>query len=216
MLYQCLADLFSKPVHQLDDFGRQAGFQKNLDEEGTGVGYVLGRLEHHAVPAKQGREDLPGGDRHGKVERCDHPAHADWTPNAHRPLIAQLGRHGVTEEASPFRARVVSSVDAFLHIAPGLREHLTHLPGRGLSQLFLAGRHKVSGPPHDITALRSRSATPDLVPSSCGGHRALHVFRARAREASNQVRDSRGIAILEVVTRRWGYPGSFDEILEVF
>ena len=78
-------------VHQVHDLGGAARLEQDLDEERAGVRHVLGGLEDDAVPARERGKDLPRRNRHREVERRDHAAHADRAPEAHRPLLAQLG-----------------------------------------------------------------------------------------------------------------------------
>jgi len=88
MLHHRLPDDRALPVHQLHHLGRQAGLKQDLHQEVRGVGYVLGRLEDHRIPAQQRGEHLPRRDREREIERRDESA----TPIGRRKLIAHLLR----------------------------------------------------------------------------------------------------------------------------
>ena len=119
-------------------------------------------LKMHAFPQTQRRKHLPRRDRHREVERRDDARHADRATEAHRPLVAQLARHGVAEQPASFGRRVVRRVDAFLDVAARLGERLAHLARHEVGDLFLPLRHDVADAAQHVAARRRRRAAPDL------------------------------------------------------
>ena len=103
MVHDRRADRLADAVHELNHLGRQSRLEQDLDEHVPGVRHVFGRLEDARVSAEQRRKHLPGRNRHRKVERRDDAADADRPAEAHRPLVPQLARHRVAEQAGVLR-----------------------------------------------------------------------------------------------------------------
>ncbi len=150
MFHDRLPHHLAAAVDQLHYLRREPRLQEDLHEQRRRVRHVLGRLEDHGVAAHQRREDLPGGDRQGEVERRDDPRHTDGPPIGHGPLAAQLRRHGVAEQPATFRGGIVRGVDALLHVAPRLRQHLAHLPGHHRGDLLFPLSEEVAGMPQHV------------------------------------------------------------------
>ena len=118
-----------RPVaaHDIHHAARQSGFGQNLHQVVGRKRRIFGRLDHHGVSADQRRHHLPRRNRHRKIPRRDHPAHADGLPHAHRKFIRQLRRSGLAKQPAPFAGHVIGHVDGFLHVAARLRQDLAHL-----------------------------------------------------------------------------------------
>ena len=101
MLDHCRADLLTAAVHELYDFRRKTGLEKNLDKKRSGMRNVPRRLEDHCISAYESRKHFPGRNGHRKVERTNETRDSDRTAVAHRPLVAQLAGHGLAEQAPP-------------------------------------------------------------------------------------------------------------------
>src|ERR671925_1390479 len=107
MLDQRGPDLRAVTVNQLDDVRWQTGSEQDLDEQRAAVRHLGGRLQDCAVAADERGKELPGRNREREIEGRDQATDADRAAVRHCPLIAQLARHGVAEEASSLSGGVV-------------------------------------------------------------------------------------------------------------
>jgi hypothetical protein len=197
VLHHGVPDLAPAPVHQLTASGCTPASTRISTSSVAVWGTSWAGLNTTEFPADERREDLPRGDGHGEVERRDDAAHADGPAIGHGPLVAQLARNGVAEQAAAFRRGVVGRVDPFLHIAAGLRQDLAHLPGHGPGDLFLARRHEVADATKDIPALRGGHLAPGLEATLRRVDGPLHVVPARAREPAQHLVPARGVPVLD-------------------
>src|ERR1043165_3868915 len=152
MVHNRRARLLARAVHELDDFRRQARFEQNLHERMARVRYVFGGLEHARVSTDEGGKHLPRRNRHREIERRDDAGDADGAAEAHGPLVSQLTWHRVAEETTTLSGRVVSRIDAFLHVAARLGERLSHLARHEIRDLVLSRRHEVAHAAEDEIA----------------------------------------------------------------
>src|SRR5438552_18011437 len=216
MLDHCRANLFATPVHELNDFVRQASLEENLDQNRPGVRNVFGRLEDHRIATHQRWKHFPGRDRHREVERADETGNTERPAIAHRPFIPQLTRNRLAKESAAFTRRVVGCVDPLLDVAAGLGKWLTHLPRHGVGDFFLAPGHDVSDRPQHITPGRRWSPMPAGKATFCALYGALDVAAIGKREFSDHVAAIGGISVVEVFTRFRGDPFPTNEVVELF
>ena len=215
VLHQRFPHHFAAAVHQLNRTRGHAGFEKYLYEQVRRIRYILRRLPHHRVTAQQSREYLPAGHRDREVEWRDDAADPDGSPHRHSPFLRKLGGHGVAEQSSTLRGRIVSGVDRLLDIATGLLQNLTHLPGHRPSELLLALREEIRRLLQGESTLRGRDFAPGL--ESALGHldRAIDVLARRFRPQSDHVRPAGRVTILHVRTTRGRHPLPAHEIREL-
>src|SRR3954470_24229790 len=98
----------------VDDTLWQSGIEQRLHDVDGRKWSIFGRLDHAGVAADESREELPRWDRHRKVPRSDHAAHAYRLADGHCKLVRKFGRHSLTEEAASFARHVVGGIDCFL------------------------------------------------------------------------------------------------------
>jgi hypothetical protein len=157
-------------VDELQAAGRHARLKQGLDKQVGRVRNDGRRLEHDGVSAQQRREDLPARNRHREVEGGDHTEDADRAAVAHRPLVAQLRRNRVPEQAAALARRVVGGVDRL--------------------------RQQVARVTQDLAALGGRHRPPLQEALQGGGHGPLDVILPREREMPDQVRHAGRIPVL--------------------
>ena len=119
------------------------------------MGRVARRLEDDGVAADQGRHHLPARDRHREVPGRDDPGHPDRLADRHRPLVGQLGRGRVAEQAAALAGHQEGDVDALLDIAAGLGQDLAHLAGHRPGEALLVLGHQRAEAVQDLAPLRA-------------------------------------------------------------
>src|SRR5438876_4482951 len=154
------SDLFPPAVHELDHFGRERGFEQDLNQYRSRVRNIFRRLEDDGVSANQRREHLPGRNRHREVERTDQTGDTNGTAVAHRPLVPQLARNGFSKQSAALARGVVSRVDSFLHVAASLSERLPHFARHRVGDLFFALGHDVANCSQYVSSGRRGSTAP--------------------------------------------------------
>ena len=140
MRRQRRADGWTVPVTRLTTPGGMPASSSTLTKLIGRQRRDLGRLEDDGVAAHQRRNDLPRRNRHRKIPRRDHPAHADRLAHRHRELVAHLGRRGLPVQPPAFAGGEISHVDRFLDVAARLVKHLAHLARHVARELLPCGR----------------------------------------------------------------------------
>ena len=156
---------------------------KRLRERGR----VLRRLDHDGVPADERRDRLPRRDRDREVPRRDRADDADRHADAHVPLVLQLGRRRVAEEAPALAGHVVRDVDRLLDVAARLGLDLPHLVRdevgeRGLLALEDAARRGRGSRRASAPASGASRRTPPS-PSRPRGRRPRRSSAERSRSS---------------------------------
>ncbi len=118
------------------------------------------------------------------------------------------------EQPPPFARGIVGRVDPFLHVAPGLRQHLPHLARHLAGKLFLPRNHQVADLPQDVAPLRRRDQPPLLEGRPGRLHRFVHVLLPRSGERADDLVPVGGIPVLECLARPGINPLPVDEILK--
>ncbi len=162
---------------------------------------VLSRLEDHRVSAHERRKHLPGRDRHRKVERADETRHADRTAVAHRPLVPQLARDGLSKQPPALARRVEYAVSIPSCPSPEFQSVLPHLARHRVGDFFLPLRHDVADESKDIPPRGSRSAPPDGEAALGALDGAIHVAPVGEWEPPDHIIAIGWIVVLEVLAR---------------
>ena len=175
---------------------------------------VLGGLDHTRIPANNGRQQFPGGNRHGEVPGRDHAANADRLTDGHRELVGQFRRSSGTEEAPALASHVISSVDGFLHVAASFFEHLAHLAGHVAGVFFLALQQHLGCAEYDFSSARSRDQAPLGESSVRGGNGGVHVGFCGLLENRHDFPCVGRITVFKGFAGRGLHPLSVNEVLE--
>ncbi len=185
MLQQNLARLLAAADHEVQHPLRKASFLEDLDQPHRHPGRVGCGLQDNGVPSDESGHDLPGRDRHWEVPGRDRSDDPERLPDRHRPLVWQLGRHGLTEHPASFAAHVERHVDALLDITLGLGENLPHLFGHLAAELFLAVHHQLTNSIQDLTAFRRGISPPRVERSVSRLDSCDHVVAPALRKAAD-------------------------------
>ena len=65
-----------EPVHYIIDAVRHAGFVHHLAQQGSGTRRFFRGFHDNAIPAGEGRSDLPGHEQQGQIPRTHHRNHS--------------------------------------------------------------------------------------------------------------------------------------------
>jgi hypothetical protein len=91
-------------VHELDDLGREPGLEHDLDEHVPVCGTSSAGLNTHAFPHTSAGNIFHVGMASGKLNGVMMPHTPIGRRYGHRPLVAQLARHGVPNSRRPSTA----------------------------------------------------------------------------------------------------------------
>ena len=200
--------------HDVDDAFGKSGIDQRANQVEGRQRRVLRGLDDAGVAADDGGQQLPRGDRHGKIPGRDHAADADGLPHRHRELVGHFRGRGGTEHAAPFAGVVVSSVDGFLHVAAGLGEHFTHFAGHVAGMVLLALNQNLGGAEDDLRTARGGDEAPLGECSLGGSDGRVHVSLAGFLEDADYLAGVGGIAIFKRLSARGLDPLAVDEVLE--
>ena len=106
----------AEAVDDVDDAGREAGFEGQLGDAQGGQRRLLGRLHHDRVAAGQGRAPLPGQHQQREVPGDDLADDADRLPQRVREEAA-ADRDGPALDLVGPAGVVAQRVDDALHVA---------------------------------------------------------------------------------------------------
>ena len=204
----------TESAHDVDDALGQARVAEGANQIKGRERRVLRGLNDASVAANDRRQKLPRRNRHGKVPRRDHAAHADGLAHGHGELVGHFRRNGGAEQPAPFAGVVIGGVNGFLHVAAGLGQHLAHFAGHLAGILFLALDQDLGGAENDLGAARSRHQSPLGEGALGGGDGGVHVRFGGFLEDADQIAGVGGIAIFEGLSGRGLDPLAVNEILE--
>src|SRR5580658_558987 len=207
------AGLRAEAGHDVDNAGRQAGFDERLDEVIGGERRVLGRLDDAGVAGDERGKELPTGDGHGEVPRRDEADHADGHADGHGELVWQLAGGGDAEEAAAFSGDVEGFVDGFLDVAAGFGEDLAHFV-RHLARVFLFVLDKdVAGTHENLRTLGRGDETPGGEGFFRGGDGAVDVFCSGGRKLADDVGVVGGVEVKDGLAAGGRQPLAADEVV---
>src|SRR5262249_10004304 len=138
----------------------------------------------------------------------------DRLAHAHVPLVAQLGRRRVAEEAPALAGHVVRDVDRLLDVAARLGLHLPHLARHQIGERGLLLLEEAREPEEDLAALRGRPHPPLRDRLLRDRDRAVDVLDPGAREDTDRLA-GRWARALEGLTGSGVHPLAADEVPEV-
>ena len=173
-----VARLLAVAVHDVDDPGRHARLDEQLDERSARSGVSSAGLSTTVFPQTSAGQSFQDGIAIGKF----HGVIAPTTPIGIRTLIMNLSgapRRRLAEEAPSLAGHVVAHVDRLLDVAPGLGLDLPHLAGHQVGELCLPVAEELGDPEDDLPASGRRHEPPLLECDLRGGDRAIDVGPAR-------------------------------------
>src|SRR5581483_7766242 len=151
MVGQGVAGHVTRPVHQVDDAGRNARLFEDLDHGAAQQGSIAGRFEYDRVAGNEGRHDLPAGNGHGKVPGRDSRHDANRIAHGEAGFVLKLRRPHFPQQAAALTGHVVGHVDGLLHVAARFGQHLAHLFRHLPGQLLLAFEQELTGLEQDFS-----------------------------------------------------------------
>ena len=168
------------------------------------------------LPQTIGGQQLPGGNRHGKIPRRDHAADADRLAHGHGEFVGQLRRNCRAEHTAAFASVVVGGVDGLLHVAASFVQHFAHFAGHLAGIVFFAFDENFGGAKNDFGAARRGHESPLREGALGSVDGSVNIRFGRFLKDADHVARIGGIAIFERLAGRGFDPLAVDEILEDF